>query len=369
MSIRNKAFIVISIILGFIISIIVLFLYKQRTSNRLFSPSKTQIVVPMKGSKIAAHLINRDSIPSYELATEGRFIVKMTSTPNSIFNVYDIKSKKKICSFGQIGRASNEFTDFPTNIYIISTNQNRTIMYASDASTRTTKAIDLLKSIKEGKCCIIENIKNKTKANDYVIFKISSDTSFIATSINYDDPRDNIFSQPYISINSKRGSDKIEIYPKLCSFNNYSFLSSIYSSTYKLNVYNKKIVQAYNLIDMFNIINPNDKSVLNVKIKGTYGFDELNKIKSLEEASSKTRICNMDITTGRKYIYILYDGRSIDDFNNGIKYHLSIRKYDWQGNLINVYSISENIYKIAYSDFIKKLFALDINGNILSYDI
>lgn len=342
-----------------------IYLYQKNLSDKaLFVPRTMLVDMPQSKYQVKSHIYINDSTPGYELAVDGKYLIKACKVPTGIFTIFDIESRKKVCTFGQIGKADNEFISYPDNIYTMRNETGKIVLFATDMNARKTKAIDLTASIRSKKCVVIKTMKHDNEIHDFDIFYIPHNTSFIATGVNYVDPRDNIFTQPYLLVSSPKGSCKIALYSKLISFNNYSFLSAIYSSTFDYNVNKGLIIQAYSVLDRFNIIDPQGKTVTSIATKGSYDFKDLNKINTISEAIKRTKVCYTDVTSSEKYIYLLFDGRSANDFNTERKPHIEIRKFDWNGNLLKVYSIKDEIIKITYSNLKNKIFAMDTNGCI-----
>ena len=151
-----------------------------------------------------------------------------------------------------------------------------------------TKVVNLSKSIIRDNCVLEDILDQKYKR--YEFFKISQDKYFVRQGVIYEDARDNIFFPPKFVIIEKQKLKEIDLYPMLINSSDYPVLMMTYGSTTKMAPNKEKVVEALAYIDIINIIDIKNATVIGLKEKKCYGFSDLDEHKSPKDFEEFVKI-------------------------------------------------------------------------------
>lgn len=225
-----------------------------------------------------------------------------------------------------------------------------------------------MESIKSGNFSFVKEIKHNLDTYEYNAYCLPDGKCVYFASIGYDDPRDEIYFPPYIAFCDGKSSKRFNLYPRLCS-NKNEIYDSFYTHTTRYDVESGKLVQTYALLDMFNIIDPSRQTVDCYKQRGSYGLEDVEKLPSLSAAKDFAHIYHLDVAFMPDGFLLLCDGRSFKEMNKygeGGKY---LQKYDWNGNLQAVYTLSDKVLRIAFSASCYSVYGLDTDGRVFRFKL
>lgn len=120
----------------------------------------------------------------------------------------------------------------------------------------------------------------------------------------------------------------------------------------------KYAVQAMVYLAQINIINIMTGEVKGIRLKDSPDFSIFRNYKRIEK-----RYFSKDVIATNDYIYVGYSGENLDVKGNNVGY---IYKFDWNGDIIDVYDLSFNVSQILYDRATNKLYAFD-SSNLKLY--
>lgn len=337
----------------------------------LYSPNRaTEIVHLPIADTIIGSEINTNILCPHEIECIDSVLVVLNNQSGAYICVVDMKQDSVISQFGALGRAKNEFLDFPKIVYNDKDEDGNISLFCPDLLKSTTKVIDLKESIAKGICCVEREAKHEKEGIAYRTFFINENKSIIRQELTYDDPRDNIFYPPCFFITDEGKRRNLEAFPNVIKSNNPSLLFMTYADILKVSPDKTRLLQIFNCIDLFNVVGLNDNMVSGFMGKDAYTFDDIQTITDMEEALDKMRLYNQDVCVTNDIILMLRDERLVREAESGDSSFCSIlRIYDWEGNPVSAYRLDRQLQRIAYSEKFKVLYGLDAEGRIFRYNM
>ena len=305
----------------------------------------------------------------------GKYLLALCPTSDSIVKVYDSKDLRLLSAFGTIGHSKNEFTQFPINSYIRMDNAGNYLMYVSDV--HETKVVNLSVSISKGTCVVDKVINHGSEDFGCRRFLGENDDFIIYHAFGAEgDARENIFHTPFVETKKDGETEKISYFPEMLDGeSNKMFLS--YRTMFDVKPDMTKCVEIFACQDLFTIINLEQMESLGVSsMKGNYfmKIQEVMKDGSFKDFAAKTKVYNMNYCLTDNYIFLLCDGEhsavDIDKEKVLLSFKPEVRVFDWDGNFKTSFRLDKcAIVWIEYSESAGKLFCLDLDNNIYSYNI
>lgn len=345
--------------------------YNLSKGEKLFSPTSRHVTntdISKAKSTNGLRFIEDSTSNCLCLEVFDSLLVAVYQDNDAVFRVYDTNSGREIGRFGKIGNASNELLHFPSSFFCRKDTSERLTLCFADLNRHVTRVVDLNKSMYEGNLCLIKDVKHKINTYEYNAFLLPDDRLTYFASIGYVDARDNIYFPPYIQIGNVDNGKRLDLYPRLCK-NKYEVYYTFYSTVTGYCSDNGKFVQAYNTMDMFNVIDQVSGRIDNYAEEGSYGFEDVENLSSLNAAKNFARVCYLDVAVGKDCFHLLYDGRQFTECEKKGEGAKFIKTFDWTGNLLQINKVSERLMRIAYDDKNEILYALDVDGNIFKYKL
>lgn len=339
------------------------------TKNKHLSSNPGIIIDPVIPVTDTLTGVRIDSIQGTESHLEclGNYLVITSDRPHSYISLMSLHSDSVIASFGDKGRARNEFIDIPRIPYM-SCESNR-LLYCQDGTNKVTKVINLTESIRTG-TCIVDTVYNHININqEHTTFLINPSVRISKHDLYYDDPRDNIFYPPYFLIYKGEETLKIDIFPKLIKTDLSSLYFIAYADMLRIKPDCKKIIQVFSYMDLFGILDIETGKYQSYMMKESYDFSFFEQIKTIDEAYKKICLFNIDVCATDKYIILLRDERRAQTFeeNDKDKTGSEICIFDWNANYIKSLYVPEHITDIAFSDQTNVLYGLTPDGILYKY--
>lgn len=340
-------------------------------NESLYNPNGTMEIVHLPiADTIIGNDINTNILCAHEIECIDSVLVVLNNQSGAYICIVDMKQDSVISQFGALGRAKNEFLDFPKIVYNDKDEGGNISLFCPDLLKSTTKVINLKESIAKGICCIEREIKHEKEGIAYRTFFINGNKSITRQDLTYDDPRDNIFYPPCFFITDGRKRIDIDTYPNVMKSDNPSLLFMAYADILKVSPDKTRLLQVFNCIDLFNVIDINNESVFGFMGEGAYSFEDIQAMTDMEVALEKMRLYNQDVCVTNDIILMLRDERPVRESESEDSSSCSIlRICDWKGNPITAYRFDRQLQRIAYSEKFKVLYGLDAEGRIFKYDM
>ena len=341
------------------------------TKNKHLNANKEIIVsaITQNTDTIIGTMIDTIQGTESRLDCFGNFLVITSDHPQSYISLMNLQSDSIIASFGDKGRARNEFIDIPRSPYMSCDNNH--ILYCQEATNNITKAINLIESVKSGTCIIDSVYRHKNINKENTTFLLNPNVRISKHDLYYDDPRDNIFYPPYFIICKGEETLKIDIVPKLIKTDLSSLYFIAYADMLRIKPDCKKIIQVFSYIDMFGILDIETGKYQSYIMKESYDFSFFEQMKTIDEAYKKICLFNIDVCVTDKYIMLLRDERPAQTFEEKYEEKIGseIKIFDWNANYIKSIYVNQHIRDIAFNNINNVLYALTPNGELYKYTI
>lgn len=296
------------------------------------------------------------------------YLIIKQARKDSVFTILNMEKDSFVTTFGEYGHAVNEFIAIQPWIYACRGEDGTPLLYVPEV--KTTKVIDLKKSIKENRCVVRNIIKEKSDMLFFHKYHIGKDWDFIYKTVSYEDARDKVYVQPEFSMEGKE-KYSWEIYPNIITPAFSNLMDGAYANKIIVKPDRKKIIETLVFIDLTNIFDLETKKTIGIKGEDSYTFDYINSSMNEQNVRKELRMYNLTACASDKYFILLKDGglceevaRKSEDEGFSI-----IHLYDWDGNLKKAYVLDRDIYEIAYHEKSKSLYCLGNSNKLYKYQL
>lgn len=260
----------------------------------------------------------------------------------------DTKSGTQIAQFGRRGEGPGEFED-AWNMGLIPNRENAFSVYDTKLLRLT-----VIKVKKKGMLklhpSILKIIKlHSTKGLPYYPIFVS-DSSIVASGL---------YTNNRLAFFGDKG--KVYRYTGMTPPGPSNIPGTIKNQAYKgilrMKSDGTKMVLACHFGDRLEFYNKSGKlyKIVEGKIKPEYELQNVNG-NPVMGLDSKTRLGYLDIKCTNNYIFVLFSGRKM---HSGYEVANTIRVFDWNGKLVKVMKLNENIECIAINDKKNILYAIN----------
>lgn len=345
--------------------------YSCDNNQLLYSPDTlTQFSLLPSIDTLKSTQVNTKLLSSHEIVCIDSILVVFNHEENALINVIEMKNDSIIGQFGCLGHASNEFMSFPTSLYWELNDVGEKLLICPDYSKQTTNYINIDKSVKQNSCQIERKIKHKNKGYEYVTFYLGNKKTLMRQGVTYHDARDNLFFPPCFIITEGDNSEKKHTFPSIIK-NKVEIVMTSYADVLKLSPDKTKLLQVFNCLDIFNVVDIGKKKKSGFIQTNSYNFEYLQELNNIEEAKNKVTIFNLDTDVTNKYIFFLRAEHTVAEMENGnnTQFYSKLCVFDWEGNPKASYFLDRNLIRIAYSEKMNVLYGLDSEGCIFRFCI
>lgn len=331
-----------------LISIIILLSCSEK-QNSYFSENNYNCLVlneksALKGEKIIDNLIG---INDFDIVDD--YIILTTPQEKYIIQIYNLLGDS-ISAFGIKGNGPNDLINCQLN----GQKEKRggeSFIWINDISSAKLKELNITESITSNSCVFDKDIRtypyssNAFYINDsLIIIEYMSENNYQMTSLN-----------PILETEIKSE----QLYKP-----SFGGVFSYYKSLWRISDDSKKMVSAMYSINEINFLD----RILNYRFSCLIGsLVSENEIVDPETKLEKhTYYC--DLKTTNKYIYALYMDQPYE-----ISYEkekpMEIHVFNWKGEFIKHYIVSEYILRIAVNNYDNVIYGLAQDSAIYKYDI
>lgn len=281
-----------------------------------------------------------------------------------LFSLNDYKPLANLCAQG---RARNEFNDpWSVNEQFVGKGENTGLFMYDNYST--IKVINIAKSIEKGVTIVDSSMLAPVickRGNSLLI--PSRNIWFNQYNVSYNDPRDGIFFPQRFTITDGETETDLKIFSRLMTLpegSNYPFF--LYNCKMALKPDESKVVIAYGYMPYMFIIDVETRTGFALHEKGRVSFDDVYP----DEDRTDIDICYGDIRLTDDYIIaVCYDGKQNDYGKDKSKMPV-VRVFDWEGNILQAFTLDRTLNSMGYDERNKKLYGLDLRyEEIYEFDI
>lgn len=296
------------------------------------------------------------------------YLIITNANKDTLFTVIDMRNDSVVAKFGSIGHARNEFLTNPVFNYCLRDKNSSPLVYVLDR--KSTKVIDLEKSIAANKCVLSKVIKEDKDFFFYQPYYVSDTLCFVYKSVTYDDPRDNIYFPPEFYITGKENF-KWNIYPEIIKPEYPNAVDIAYYNIVKPKPDGSKVLSVSLFMDIVMLFDLHTKVATGYVNPDSYTFSYIND--NSDEASVKETIkLYHGATCVTDNHFVIEEGEKlyIDHYKEkGENGYTAINMYTWNGKLEKSYVIDKKVREIAYYEKTKTLYAIGSENRLLKYKL
>lgn len=337
------------------------------TESTYYAPDKIKYInTKTINDSLKPELLPFSVLAPYQISFIDSLLVIITKNPSEFISIVNTKNDSLIANICNEGRGPNEYIKpFSLKQY----GKNKTgdqLLYVTNLIM--IKPLNITRSILENKAVCENPIPINTRHIDP--FLLPQDTKFIKQQVTYNDPRENIFYPPKYIFKNSSETEEYNIYPDIIKNTSFPALPlSLYDGVIRIKPDLTKIVDVMGYLDIINIIDPQLKTCTGIVEQDTYSFEDLSYL-SMDKVLKTVKYCVLDVSVTNEYIIVLYDGRNVDNADNQIeKLKPTLKIFNWEGDFLQGYQLSEPLHRIAYDETHKYIYGFDMEENFYRYKL
>lgn len=347
--------------------LISVFFFSCKDEN-YYSPDKIKYVSTIrKYDNLNGEILPVSILGVYHISTIDSLLIFITKNPNGFVSIVNINDNTLICNICCKGRGPNEYLlPYSFKQYKVNDDGDK-LLYLTDDLIKVNK-LNITQSIKEN-VAICEKIID-INITHQIPFFLQQEGLFIKQKVSYDDPRDQIYYSPKYILKRDTKERKYDVYPDIVISTNYPHLPLfIYESIINIKPDLTKVIDVMACMDNMNIINLETGKSVGIKENNTLFLNDFKHL-SHEELVQIVKYCAIDVTVTDNYIMILHDGRTVYNVENKKeKFKPTLKIFNWDGDFIQGYQLSEPLRGIAYNENNQCLYGFDMEDNIYRYNL
>lgn len=340
-------------------------LFSCGTSNKLYNPDA--LLLKEEKSVIDSIHLERMWIshsPVLDIKCIDPYLVLIQYNKDTLFTVIDSSSDTIMARFGQIGRARNEFLNYPEIAYCVRGEDGSPLLCVQEELC--TKIVDLRKSIETNQCIIIDAIKETDNSLFHHIYHLGKDDLFVYKTLSYEDPRDEIFEEPEFYITGNY-SKKWRIFPRVIKPQYTNIVDCAYYNDVSISPDTKHVLSMYCFWDMMTIFDISNNMATGIVSPQSYTLEFLESEITESNAPEELIWYNTSSCATDQHFLVIEDG-GLYAKDRSANPSL-VCGYNWDGHLRFTYMLDQRIAKIAYSEDNQMLYAVNFEDELFRYKI
>lgn len=332
-----------------------------------YSPDQVKYI-NTKGiyDSLKAELLPVSVLAPYQISFVDSLLVIMTKNPSEFISLFNTRSDSLIANICSEGRGPNEYmTPFSLKQYKTNESGDR-LLYVTNLIM--VKPLNITRSIRENEAVCENPVSIDTRYMDS--FFLPRESRFMKQHVTYDDPRDNIFYPPKYIYKNNSTAKEYNIYPDVIK--NISFPAlplSLYDGVVRVKPDLTKVIDAMGYLDIMNIIELPSGICTGVVEQDAYQFEDLVHL-SMDKLFETIRYGVLDVSVTDEYIIVLYDGRNVNAAENRTEaLKPSLKIYNWEGDFLQGYHLSEPLRGIAYDENRQYVYGFDMEEHFYRYKL
>lgn len=332
-----------------------------------YSPDQIKYIYT-KGTydSLRAELLPISVLAPYQISFVDSLLVIMTKNPSEFVSIFNTRNDSLIANICSEGRGPNEYmTPFSLKQYRIDESGDR-LLYVTNLVM--VKPLNITQSICKNEAVCENPIPIDTRYTDS--FFLPGEIRFMKQHVTYDDPRDNIFYPPKYIFKNNFTVKEYDIYPDIIKSVSFPALPlSLYDGVVRIKPDLTKVVDAMGYFDIMNIIELTSGTCTGIIEQDAYQFEDLSHL-SMDKLFETIKYGVLDVSVTDEYIIVLYDGRNVNAAENRTEaLKPSLKIYNWEGDFLQGYRLSEPLRGIAYDENRQYVYGFDMEENFYRYKL
>lgn len=346
-----------------------------KSESTLISADIVQFDAFAKEIDKTAHPTTMSEMGAYNMAIYENLLVVITINSDSIVSVIDLETGKTLLKCCRNGRGPEDYLNFRTQKQFVIRN-GHICLFTSDSDIEEM-LLDITESIKEQKVVFVESwaYGREFRQNEGILL-LPGGERFAKFPVTYKDARDKLLFYPkylYFSSDNKE-IKKLKFFKgdsfSLSTSGNASAKFLMFNGSLRIKPDGTKAVDAFRHTEHINFLDlvENEGFSLSYTKKGC-SVDDI-AVASIADLLEKYVEVYKDVTVTDEHVFALYSGKSgaldgstVPDVKSGV------RIFDWDGNPLALVNVDRELTSIAYDQRTKRLYALDLDENIVYYEL
>lgn len=301
-------------------------------------------------------------------------LMVITSDPNGLLQIYDIRTKQPLASLCQQGRARNEFSEkFIFKASQLLERNGDIIIVLRGEGGYVLKEVNVSASLREGHT-IIEGVYNNIPFGCEGVVGLDNGINrlFVFNNHNYNiDMKD--YNPPTFSIINEEDTNEIKVYGRLIDFENERYATFWYAGGICKHPTQNIVVQCMRTIDYIHYFNLDDGKHFAVHQTGAPTFDDIKVPNTVIDDVYCYDYNHFSESIGaEKFLLVMYlngDYRK-ENIKKGNGEATELLAFDWEGNYLGGVKLDLFVHDLAFDPKSNLLYGLRIRDEkIVTFDL
>ena len=309
---------------------------------------------------------------AYGIAICENMLIIITSNPNARFSIMDLDTGKMLFEGGANGRGPNEFITLTTNFQFVN-RDGHICLWVRERDTRNV-LMDLNETIERQTIVSRESWQfGRGFRQMNAMLVLPSGECFVKFPVTYKDPRDNIEYYPqYLYFYDDEKVRELPFFKSgsflLPESDHEAFISSMFHGVTCLKPDGTKAVDALFNVDYLNFLDLTKNRGFSMHYSKGWSVDYA--ASAPESELRKNFVWTYeDVAVTDDYVLALYSGNPEAPQEVDPNRKSAIRIFDWTGKPLALVHVDKELHSIAYDQRTKRLYALDLEENIMYYNL
>lgn len=359
-----------------IFSIVITSLISCNSRNPLLLQTRDVDYLNKTGDVIHGKILDFNVPGGKAIEVYDTLLMVITSDPNGLLQLFDIRTKQPLASLCQQGRAKNEFGDkfISKATQLIERNGDIVIILRGEGGN-VLKEVNVSASLREGHT-VIEGVYNDIPFGCEGVVGLDNgiDRLFVFNNHNYNiDMKD--YNPPTFSIINEEETKEIKVYGKLIDFDNEHFSTFWYSGGLCKHPTKNIVVQCVSNMDYIHYFDFDNNNFYSIHQVGSPTFDDI-RVPDTTDPDGSISLYQFyhfyeSIPTDDMFfvIYLNGDYRKDNLFESRGE-AIELLAFDWEGNYVGGVKLDYGATDLAYDSKRNILYGIrSVDEKVVAFDL
>lgn len=359
-----------------VISIVITSLISCHVGNPLELETREVDYLNKTGDVIHGNILDLNVPGGKAIEVYDNLLMVITSDPNGLLQIYDIRTKQPLASLCQQGRARNEFSEkFIFKASQLFERNGDIIIVMRGEGGYVLKEVNVSASLREGHT-IIEGVYNNVPFGCEGVVGLDNGINrlFVFNNHNYNIDMED-YNPPTFSIINEEDTKEIKVYGRLIDFENDYFTTFWYSGGLCKHPTKNIVIQCVRTMDYIHFFDFDNNNFYSIHQVGSPTFDDIR----VPDTSNKDGSISLNkyyhfyesIGTNNVFFVIYLNGDySKDNFRQTRGEAKELLAFDWEGNYVGGVKLDYGVTDLAYDSKRNILYGIrSVDEKIVSFDM
>lgn len=301
-------------------------------------------------------------------------MVAFTMNPVALISIIDIDTEETLYVGGVHGRGPEEFLSLSTDCQFVNRNGHICI-WIHDRNARKSTLIDITETVEKQTIVSCESLQfgRMYEQMNGMLF-LPTGEHFIKFPTIHKDARDDIHYYPkYVYFSDDTEVRELPFFKHgsflLSASNNETVSEIMFNGVIHIKPDGTKAIDAFHYADHLNFLDLVKNQGFSMRNSKGMSVDELASASDTYLRQNFVYVYN-GVAVTDEYVLALYSGKPEEWSGEIVPYTKSaIRIFDWNGSPLYLVHIDKELRSITYDRRTKRLYALDLDENIMYYEL